>query len=64
VIGCLLVEKLLDVICKDLDQGSMSGTSMLRYVLLFFMSCLRGFNKNKEAKILRGVLHLFTFVWF
>jgi len=29
---CLLVEQLLDVICKDLDQGSMSSTSMLRYV--------------------------------
>ncbi|KAH1111940.1 hypothetical protein GYH30_010343 [Glycine max] len=27
---CLLVEQLLDVICKDLDQGSMSSTSMLR----------------------------------
>ncbi|XP_027942226.1 serine/threonine-protein kinase ATM [Vigna unguiculata] len=27
---CLLVEQLLDVICKDLDQGSLSGTSMLR----------------------------------
>ena len=31
---CLLVEQLLDVICKDLDQGSLSGTSMLRYVFL------------------------------
>ncbi|KAL3015747.1 hypothetical protein AAZX31_06G173900 [Glycine max] len=27
---CLLVEQLLDMICKDLDQGSMSSTSMLR----------------------------------
>ncbi|XP_052731785.1 serine/threonine-protein kinase ATM isoform X6 [Vigna angularis] len=27
---CLLVEQLLDVICKDLDQGSLFGTSMLR----------------------------------
>ncbi|CAJ1975133.1 unnamed protein product [Sphenostylis stenocarpa] len=27
---CLLVEQLLDVICKDLDQGSTSSTSMLR----------------------------------
>nr|XP_012571741.1 serine/threonine-protein kinase ATM isoform X3 [Cicer arietinum] len=27
---CLLVEQLLDVICKDLDQGSMSCTSMPR----------------------------------
>ncbi|KAJ1384477.1 Serine/threonine-protein kinase ATM [Sesbania bispinosa] len=27
---CLLVEQLLDVICKDLDQGSMSSTSMPR----------------------------------
>ncbi|KAE9608512.1 putative non-specific serine/threonine protein kinase [Lupinus albus] len=27
---CLLVEQLLDVVCKDLDQGSMSGTSMPR----------------------------------
>ncbi|QHO17058.1 hypothetical protein HN873_033624 [Arachis hypogaea] len=28
--SCLLVEQLLDVICKDLDQGSMSCTSMPR----------------------------------
>ncbi|KAL2340902.1 hypothetical protein Fmac_008842 [Flemingia macrophylla] len=27
---CLLVEQLLDVVCKDLDQGSMYSTSMLR----------------------------------
>lgn len=26
----LLVEQLLDVICKDLDQGSMCSTSMPR----------------------------------
>ncbi|KAK7323237.1 hypothetical protein VNO77_26702 [Canavalia gladiata] len=32
---CLLVEQLLDVICKDLDQGSMSSTSMLRAVLFY-----------------------------
>lgn len=31
---CLLVEQLLDVICKDLDQGSLFGSSMLRYVFL------------------------------
>lgn len=27
---CLLVEQLLDVIYKDLDQGSMSSTSITR----------------------------------
>ncbi|RDX75631.1 Serine/threonine-protein kinase ATM, partial [Mucuna pruriens] len=73
---CLLVEQLLDMICKDLDQGSMSSTSMLRgdgnkddklgalsssqcglvelAAVLFYrflMVCLRGFNKNKEAKM-------------
>ena len=36
--SCLLVEQLLDVICKDLDQGSMSSTSMPRWVFLMFIN--------------------------
>jgi hypothetical protein len=31
---CLLVEQLLDVIYKDLDQGSMSNTSMPRWAFV------------------------------